>query len=488
MTPAPATGGLDVMLDRPLQQQIATGQPTAVACFGTCSRGSEPVADMVILADGVRRRPAAQGMPRDDHPTYRSGFWETVPLDVAAPRTIELEAEARLSDGTLTRAPIGSIEVVEPPARVELHGTGKRTAPLIAICMATYNSDPELFRAQVESIRAQTDTDWVCVISDDCSEPSRFESIQATVANDDRFIVARSSERLGFYRNFERLLAMAPAEAELIALSDHDDRWHPEKLAALRAAIGDAALAFSDARLTDAQGNVTATTFWEGRRNNYENLASMLMANTVAGASCLLPRHTVERALPFPESAGWDFHDHWLALVALSMGEIAYVDRPLYDYVQHPAAVLGHLAGKPAQDKGDTNEKRSRSSVREVMGRWRSIYFAGYLQRQMYAGVLLSRCDAELSAEKRRALELTRSAVSSPIAFLWLALRPLRSLRGRNETLGFERILVRGILWRRVISLRRSSKRATKLLGDATPTADPKSLGSRQRGWLTGRG
>ena len=36
------------------------------------------------------------------------------------------------------------------------------------------------------------------------------------------------------------------------------------------------------------------------------------------------------------------YHDHWLALVAASTGRIAYVDRPLYDYVQHPEAVIGH--------------------------------------------------------------------------------------------------------------------------------------------------
>ena len=189
--------------------------------------GGKPVADLAILADGDRHRTTAQGIPRDDDAAYRSGFWGFVPLDVSTPRTIELEAEVRLSDGTLAQAPIGSIEVVEPPARVELHRNGKWTAPLIAICMATYNSDPELFRAQVESIRAQTDTDWVCVISDDCSEPASFEAIQATVAADDRFIVTRSQKRLGFYRNFERLLALAPVEAELVALSDHDDRCTP---------------------------------------------------------------------------------------------------------------------------------------------------------------------------------------------------------------------------------------------------------------------
>ena len=36
------------------------------------------------------------------------------------------------------------------------------------------------------------------------------------------------------------------------------------------------------------------------------------------------------------------FHDHWLAVVAMARGEIAYVDEPLYDYVQHHDAVIGH--------------------------------------------------------------------------------------------------------------------------------------------------
>jgi hypothetical protein len=36
----------------------------------------------------------------------------------------------------------------------------------------------------------------------------------------------------------------------------------------------------------------------------------------------------------------------------------------------------------------------------------------------------------------------------SPLAFAWLALRSLRALAGRNETLGTERQLTSGILWR----------------------------------------
>ena len=67
-------------------------------------------------------------------------------------------------------------------------------------------------------------------------------------------MLSRAERRLSFYRNFERALGMVPAEAELVALSDHDDRWYPDKLEALREAIGSAELAYSDLRRVDASG------------------------------------------------------------------------------------------------------------------------------------------------------------------------------------------------------------------------------------------
>ena len=60
-------------------------------------------------------------------------------------------------------------------------------------------------------------------------------------------------------------------------------------------------------------------------------------------------RHTTYFALDFfgaaPDAPGVPFHDHWLGLVAMASGDVAYVDRPLYDYVQHPGAVFGPVAG-----------------------------------------------------------------------------------------------------------------------------------------------
>ena len=71
-------------------------------------------------------------------------------------------------------------------------------------------------------------------------------------------------------------------------------------------------------------------------------MASLLVANTVTGAASLFRRELLDLALPFPPRHGTPYHDHWLAAVALASGRIAYVDRPLYDYVQHRDAALGH--------------------------------------------------------------------------------------------------------------------------------------------------
>ena len=50
-------------------------------------------------------------------------------------------------------------------------GAASRRGASVAICMATYEPPPELLERQLDSLRAQTRSDWVCVISDDASGP-----------------------------------------------------------------------------------------------------------------------------------------------------------------------------------------------------------------------------------------------------------------------------------------------------------------------------
>ena len=418
---------LTVRLDTELPDSLPVGRGTAIFCLGACFHPGEQLRGLEILVDGEARRPAAWRMPRLDlhrlaaEPGpgwYRSGFWATLPIEARdRAGAIELGVSARLESGRHATAPLGRIEVVEPEAPPRLVRAGADT---IVVCMATFEPDIELFRAQMASLRAQTDTDWVCLIGDDSSAPERFDQIRAEVDGDARFVLSRSPRNLGYYRNFERVLGLAPREAKLIALSDHDDRWHPAKLEVLRRSLGSAQLVYSDQRLVDPNGRLLRDTLWKGRRNNHTNLTSLLVANTITGAATLFRREVAERALPFPDPPGWQFHDHWLGLVALASGDVAYVDRPLYDYVQHPGAVVGKAVG--ARDR----PRPGRGGLRGFLRGGRAQYFYGYVARELLAHALLVRCGPVLSARKRRALERFTAAPRSPLAFAWLAGRPLR--------------------------------------------------------------
>ena len=407
-------------LDRPLPATLPVGQATALFCLGACFHPEQSVVALSILVDGVPHSPTAFAMPRPDLATgedeagparlrRRSGFWATVPIAARAEAgPLALEVSARLADGSVCRGELGRVEFTEAhaPAPLRVH-PAREDGRLIAVCMATYEPDMALFTAQLESLRGQSDERWVCVISDDCSRPEHFQLILEAIGDDERFAVSRSDQRLGFYRNFERALRLAPAAAELLGLCDQDDRWHPDKLETLRAALGSATLVYSDQRIVDAGGRVLRDTLWAGRRNNHTDLAAMLVANTITGAAALFTRELMERALPFPDTPGFQFHDHWLGVMALAAGEVAYVDRPLYDYVQHPGAVFGDVTHGPGTQARPADglrglPRRVGGRVRRRLGmNWRAAYFYGYLSRETQAQVVLVRLAG--SAERRQA-------------------------------------------------------------------------------------
>jgi glycosyltransferase involved in cell wall biosynthesis len=315
--------------------------------------------------------------------------------------------------------------------------------------MATFEPDLELLELQLATLRGQTHRNWMCLISDDASSSERFAGLERLAGTDPRLTVSRSDRRLGVYRNFERALGMTPREADFVAFADQDDRWHPDKLATLVAAIGDAQLVYSDARAVRPDGTLISETLWRERRNNYTNFSSLLLANTVTGAASMFRRDLLDLVLPFPEALGTPYHDHWTALVALAIGRLTYVDRPLFDYVQHPGSVLGHetIEARPQI----TRRRRLRRLARDPSAareRWREAYEEEWCRVVAFARALEERCEERLQPRDRRVLDLVVSGERSPRTWAWLALRPLRTVIGRNETKGFEHRLLRGVIWR----------------------------------------
>ena len=454
---ASAAPALHAALDAPLPVEVVTGAGTAVFVCGWCYSPVASVRRLAIEIGGASADVSAHGMPRldllnelRDPLAYRSGFWGTVPIArVAAEQELAVELRAELEDGTVVRARLGQIHV---RPTLEIPDVGAVTAtlspPRVAICMATYNPSRELLEVQLDSIRAQTHESWLCLISDDCSSPESFAMLQQAIDGDVRFVLSRAPRRLGFYRNFERALSMAPTDVEYVALADQDDRWHPDKLTTLIEAIGDASLVYSDARLVTPDGAILADTYWSSRRNNHTDLHSLLVANSVTGAASLMRTSLLRDALPFPPAQFAHYHDHWVALVALALGPINYVDRPLYDYVQHGEASLGHATANQMRTLSERLIGLPTRSLRERIRKWRMHYFVDIARLTQFATVLELRCGPRMAADKRRVLDAFLAGERSPVEMGRLLGRGVRELTGTPETLGAEWMLFLALLWR----------------------------------------
>lgn len=490
-------------LDVPLPRELRIGEGTVVFVAGTCFCPAERIVGLEIVVDGVAQPVSAFGMPRLDffaglHPGldpfaaaalggdpaseddprlrgYASGFWGLAVVRGPAQDRVALELRAALGSGETIQAPVATLEVAGAIADPVRWKPAADSEP-VAICMATYNPPRDLFHRQIESIRAQTHTNWLCVISDDCSDEEGTATIRAEVGDDPRFIVSRAPRRLGFYGNFERALAMAPTEARHLAPADQDDRWDPDKLSVLLSGIGNAKLVYSDARVVSRDGTLIADTYWSTRRNNHSDLLSLLVANAVTGAASLFDREVLECALPFPPAQFAHFHDHWLALVARSIGEIEFVERPLYDYVQHGAASLGHAA---ANRMPSLRERlAARPGLHERIRMRRLHYFVDVSRLLQVVTLLQLRCDERLTARKRRALQRFARADRSALSALPLGLRGLRELVGRPETLGAEWMLFNAFVWKRLVQATAREAPQKRLRLDAVP---PPSLALRPK-------
>ncbi|WP_442939916.1 glycosyltransferase [Nocardioides sp. B-3] len=199
---------------------------------------------------------------------------------------------------------------------------------------------------------------WTCHVGIDGADADTLALVIEIVGLDDRFAIHHFPVNIGFYRNFERIVAAVDPGAAWVALADQDDFWHPNKLERLVAefAADDVAAVSGQARLVNDSGVELGLT-----RRCDPGPFGLLLDNKVTGSFAVFRGDVVRRSLPFPEPTDAAYHDHWLGMVAAGVGRLVIVNDALQDYVQHGANVLGEERGSRLGWRAQTLRERSGS-------------------------------------------------------------------------------------------------------------------------------
>lgn len=218
----------------------------------------------------------------------------------------------------------------------------------VEILLATYNGE-KFIQEQLESIAAQTYSDFRVLISDGGSTDGTLAIAKQWTEKDQRFHLLPQAGRLGVQANFSRL--MREAQGGYLFFSDQDDVWKKEKLSLFLAKMGQLEkeygkekplLIHSDLEVVDETLNRISPSFWQFIHldpKGGNRFSRMLLQNTVTGAACLINRPLLELAQPIPKEAV--MHDWWVALVACAFGAIGIVDETTVFYRQHGKNAVG---------------------------------------------------------------------------------------------------------------------------------------------------
>src|SRR5699024_6687341 len=98
--------------------------------------------------------------------------------------------------------------------------------PVVTVVMPVWNRATTV-RAAVESVQAQTWTDWELIVVDDGSTDDSRNVLEGLATFDDRITVVHA-ERSGVSR--PRITAIAAARGRYPAFLDSDNTWQPDFL------------------------------------------------------------------------------------------------------------------------------------------------------------------------------------------------------------------------------------------------------------------
>ena len=210
----------------------------------------------------------------------------------------------------------------------------------IDILMASYNGE-KYIAEQIESLLAQTFTDWRLLIRDDGSDDDTPAIIAEYAAKyPGKIQVIRDNETCrSATKNFFELLKHT--EADYVMFCDQDDVWLPYKIQitydymknAERENPGKPVMVFTGLQVVDAElRSMDYLMGLEFSERTY-TFRELIACNRAAGCTQMLNRECYRNVGVFQE--GIIYHDWWAGLYAAAFGVVVRVPMALMLYRQH---------------------------------------------------------------------------------------------------------------------------------------------------------
>lgn len=218
--------------------------------------------------------------------------------------------------------------------------------PKVSVCIPTYNR-ANLLAEAVDSVVAQTFTDFELVISDNASEDDTSSVVSSY--RDARIRYVRNERNRGHRENWNQCLRLA--RGEYITILPDDDLMMPENLAAKVAILSKhptVGLVHSKYHLIDGQGRIVKCNTNEGHgedrttdafEEGQDVLTSMLLSyNMINAPTVLFRRECYEKLGGFAKRLSLAFDwEYWMRIAVYY--DVAFVAQPLIKWRIHPGSL-----------------------------------------------------------------------------------------------------------------------------------------------------
>ena len=220
---------------------------------------------------------------------------------------------------------------------------------MISVVIATYNGEQYIVE-QLKSITYQTLLPDEIIIVDDCSSDETVNLIN-DFAKQSKVPVKTyiNDKNIGSNKSFERAITLA--SGDIIFFSDQDDFWVQNKVELFMKEFenNSVVLVFSDGIICDSSLKDLNITNWQkihitpARVKLLQSDDAFLILshkNFVTGAAMAVRRKIAMAALPICEN---NWHDEWITLVGMTLGNIKALPDKLFYYRQHEKQQVGVL-------------------------------------------------------------------------------------------------------------------------------------------------